>query len=130
MIDPGGFEPPSNDVFLDDGSFGTSGGFSMVPGFGAFIVIFVVVAIVGVAMALRRAKRLHDAGIDPLDPETDLQVRWARSRAAAPHAAPTPAPTPAPTLAERLAEVDRLHADGAITAAERDEARARILGSL
>lgn len=89
---------------------------------GVFVAIFVVVAVVGVAMSVRRAKKLHDAGIDPIDPETDLQVRWAQSRAMAPGAEKT--------TEERLAEVDQLYAAGTITPSERDAARARILGSI
>jgi hypothetical protein len=133
-----------DDVFHDDviGGFGdpmTGGGFESV--FGLFVFLFIVVAIAGIAMAVRRAKKLHDAGIDPLDPETDLQVRWAQSRTMSP-ADPTRgagrAPAPAPssgaghekTVEERLAEVDRLYAAGTITPSERDAARARILGTI
>lgn len=66
--------------------------------------------------------------LDVLDPETDLQVRIAQSRAMAP--APRDDPLGERPVAERLAEVDRLHAEGTITPVERDAARARILGSL
>ncbi len=113
-----------------------------IEGFGGlFMVAFVAVAIASVAMAARRAKKLHDAGIDPLDPETDLQVRWAQSRTMAPAdpaqaavRAPAPEPPsgsePGKTLEERLAEIDRLYAAGSITRSERDAARGRILDSI
>jgi hypothetical protein len=134
-----------DDVFYDDvvGGFGepmTGGGFESV--FGLFVVVFIVVVIAGIAMSVRRAKKLHDAGIDPLDPETDLQVRWAQSRTMSPAGptqtagrapatgAPPSGSEPVKTVEERLAEVDRLYAAGAITPSERDAARARILGTI
>ncbi|MEU2200701.1 hypothetical protein [Isoptericola sp. NPDC019482] len=128
-FDPGGFEPPAEDMFVDvvgpgDLAGGGFGGF-----FGFVLVVGVLVAVVSVVMAARRAKKLHDAGIDPLDPETDLQVRMARSRAMAPAPRDAGGGDRRP-VAERLAEVDRLHAEGTITSVERDAARARILGAL
>jgi uncharacterized membrane protein len=143
-------DPYGVDTFIDEGDmfhdvevvggFGDptmGGGFEQV--FGLFL--FVVAAVLSIAMAVRRAKRLHDAGIDPLDPETDLQVRLARSRTMSPadstHVAertPVPGPPsgnePAKTVEERLADVDRLYAAGTITPSERDAARSRILASI
>ncbi len=108
------------------------GGFGDVA--GLFVAIFVIVAVLGVAMSLRRASKLRDAGIDPLDPETDLQVRWAqnldRGRPPVPAPAPASGTAPGKTVDERLADVDRLYAAGTITPSERDAARARILDSI
>jgi hypothetical protein len=99
-----------------------------------FPFLFVGVVVVGVVMSVRRAKKLNDAGIDPLDPETDIAIRFARSRAMAPPPAAAPssaAPAaPAATLTEWLAELDALHRAGTISGAERDAARAKLLGTL
>lgn len=127
VFDPEGFEPPADDMFVGAGDLG-GGGFGAF--FGFVVVVGILVAIASVVMAARRAKKLHDAGIDPLDPETDLQVRMARSRAMAPAPRDVSGSGDRQPVAERLAEVDRLHAEGAITSDERDAARARILGSL
>ncbi len=117
------------DSFVDPTA---GGGFGDVA--GLFIAIVVIVAVLGVALALRRASRLRDAGIDPLDPETDLQVRWAqnldRGRPSAPAPATPSGTAPGRTVEERLADVDRLYAAGTITPAERDAARGRILDSI
>lgn len=115
---------------LDPGLVGGSDAFSGF--FGLVVVLIIVGVVVSIVMALRRAKTFHDAGVDPLDPQTDLQVRMARRLASSPDPASsgprTPAPAPAPE--ERLAEVDRLHRAGTISDAERDAARRRILDAL
>jgi hypothetical protein len=90
--------------------------------FSLVLILVVVVFAVGIAMTVRRAKKLRDAGIDPLDPETDLAIRLARSR--------TLLPPPPATLTQRLAELDDLHRAGTITSGEREAARARLLGTI
>ncbi len=130
-------------VGVTDGELVGFGATTSGSGFGGIfaivIVLMVVLVIANVAMAARRAKKLHDAGIDPLDPKTDLQVRWAQSRTTASadpdrtsRRAPADEPPSGPekTTEERLAEVDRLYAAGTISPSERDAARARILGSI
>ncbi|GAA1982603.1 hypothetical protein GCM10009718_19800 [Isoptericola halotolerans] len=128
-----------DDLLFDDVGPGLVGGgdpFGSV--FTLVVVLIVVGVVVSIVMAVRRAKTLHDAGVDPLDPQTDLQVRMARRLASSPDpaskvsgaSAPAPAPTAAPAPEERLAEVDRLHRAGTISDTERDTARQRILGAL
>ncbi|WP_277213579.1 hypothetical protein [Isoptericola croceus] len=131
-----------DDLYVDDPAFddfdpafdpGLVGGSDAFSGFfGLVIVLIVVVVVVSIVMSVRRAKTLHDAGVDPLDPQTDLQVRMARRLGSSPDLASTvprtPAPAPAPEV--RLAEVDRLHRAGTISDAERDAARRRILDAL
>jgi hypothetical protein len=107
--------------------------------FGLVVFLVVVGIVVSVVMSLRRARTLHRAGIDPLDPDTDMQVRLANRLGSPSRAGTTPRPSVATTttaparersVQDRLAEVDRLHAAGTITTQEHDAARGRILGSL
>jgi hypothetical protein len=49
---------------------------------------------------------------------------------AAQRSAAQPVARPAQTLEARLAEIEQLHAAGKITSAERDAARASVLGTL
>ena len=92
-------------------------------------VAAVVIVVLGVVTSVRSAKRLKDAGLDPLDPKTDLAIRLAQSRMLSPEA-DAPAPGRTPSLTERLAELDALYRAGTISAAERDTARAKLLGTL
>ena len=90
-----------------------------------FVIFFLVVAtfvlvgfvLTGVSL-FRNLRNLRRHGIDPLAAESELLVRLTGQRG-----------TEGRPLGERLEELDRLHADGRITAAERDAARARILGA-
>jgi hypothetical protein len=137
-----------DDVFIDDPTFvdpafvdptfvdPSGGAFGSL--FALVAVLVVISVIVGVAMSVRRAAKLRDAGIDPLDPTTDLQIRYMQRTAPSPETrrptpdvppAPAQAPTPRP-VEERLAEIDRLHEAGTITAAERDAARARVIETI
>jgi hypothetical protein len=140
FVEDSGLDPYMDPSFVDPTFVDSSGGsFGGMVGFVVFLMVVGVV--VSVVMSVRRARTLHRAGIDPLDPDTDMQVRLANrlgspSRAGttprppAPTAAPAPAPAPERSVQDRLAEVDRLHAAGTISAQEHDAARGRILGSL
>ncbi|MFD1721981.1 SHOCT domain-containing protein [Amnibacterium endophyticum] len=85
--------------------------FVVVPAIIGIVFLLIVVSIV------YRSVRLGRRGVNPLTLQEDLAARALRSQALA----------PARSKAERLAELDRLHADGAITDAERADARDRIL---
>jgi hypothetical protein len=135
--DDSGFMDPS---FMDPSFVDSSSG-SFSGAFGLIIVLMVIGVVVSIALSLRRANKYREAGIDPLDPETDLKVRMAQRMGMAPP--PTrnagtaetagtgvPPARDGRTTAERLAEVDRLHESGAISAAEHQSARARILGTI
>jgi type IV secretory pathway VirB10-like protein len=133
--------PQSFDV-LEPSGFDTM--FTVFP--VIFGIVFVGIIVVGVTMAVRRAKKFKDAGIDPLDPEADIAIRVMRrtglagppprvpGQAAASPTPPSPTPprsaAPVSSLGQRLAELDALHRAGTITAAERDAARAKVLGTL
>jgi predicted lipid-binding transport protein (Tim44 family) len=132
-----------DDVFIEDPAFvdptfvdPSGGAFGSL--FALVAVLVVISVIVGVAMSVRRAAKLRDAGIDPLDPTTDLQIRYMQRTAPSPETRrPTPDVPPAPAQAstprsveERLADLDRLHEAGTITAAERDAARARVIETI
>jgi hypothetical protein len=81
-------------------------------------VLFAVVAVVVlVALVLLLAPRVRRT--PPPEPGTAELVPPASTAA--------PLPVDGRTVEERLAEVDALHASGAITDAERDEARVRII---
>ena len=110
----GGMEPAGVDLFLP-ASYDVL--FTLVP------ILIVIVLAVGIATTVRRAKKLRDAGIDPLGPGTDLAIRLAHSRTFL-------KPPSTPTLTQRLAELDDLHRAGTITSGEREAARARLLGTI
>ncbi len=92
-------------------------------------LIFAFIAVVAVVVLLvfgfvilslvRNARNLKRHGHDPLTAGSDAYLRIMRSGAFQ---------TERP-MEERLAEIDRLQANGTISAAERDAARARVLGS-
>ncbi len=117
-----------------------TGGFDMFSGvgtaMGVFIalvfVLFVGVVVLMIVVSVRRARKFKEAGIDPLDPGADIAIRAMRhSGLVGPRPpAAAQASTPPPSLTERLAELDALHRAGTITAAERDAARATLLGTL
>ncbi|ACZ32292.1 hypothetical protein Xcel_3292 [Xylanimonas cellulosilytica DSM 15894] len=100
--------------------------------FTLVLILVIGTVIVVIALAVRRFRKLRNAGIDPLDPAAHLMIRAAESRLMAPlptEALPTQ-PAPRQSLTERLAELDALHRAGTITTAERDAARAKLLGTL
>jgi hypothetical protein len=79
-----------------------------------FAVVAVVVLVALVLLLAPRARRTPPPEPEPLD--------------LVPPAPAAPLPSAeGRTVEERLAEVDALHASGAITDAERDEARVRII---
>lgn len=127
---------PGIDVFLDEGS--PVGGdplwgdpFTSV--FGAMFVIVPVIIIGGivlvVVLAVVNARRLQKKGINPLATEAEIVADAVRGSSAQRLAA-QPAQTATQTVEARLAEIDRLHAAGTITAAERDAARAGVLRTI
>ncbi|GAA5028654.1 SHOCT domain-containing protein [Microbacterium fluvii] len=123
--------------FLDD--FPIPDDVVQVPGFGEptgifagmgvfmaiFIVIFIGVVVFGIVVAVRKYTVLKNAGIDPLAADAAIAAKLVNSEALRPQA-PAPAER---TVEERLAELDDLVARGVISADERRDARARILGS-
>jgi hypothetical protein len=104
--------------------------------FDAISVLFIIVPIVFVGfvvlmivLAVVNARRLKSKGISPLATNAEIMADAVRSSAAQqPGTRPTSGT--AQTLEARLEEIERLHAAGKITAAERDAARATALGTL
>lgn len=88
-------------------------------GFGLFAVFFGVVVVVIVVSASKRYRAARTAGLDPF--AGDIQVMGALAHSAA--------LAPERPVADRLAEIERLYQQRQITEAERDAARARILGA-
>jgi preprotein translocase subunit SecG len=104
--------------------------------FNAFNALFVIVPILFVGfvvlmivLAVVNARRLKSKGISPLATNAEIMADAVRSSAAQQLGA-QPAAAPAQTLEARLEEIEHLHAAGRITAAERDAARAAVLGTL
>jgi hypothetical protein len=98
-----------------------------------FIVLFVVVAVIGIGSAIWRTVVLRKGGLNPFvaKEQLEVQLRKKLQETAGPTPTPTPAPTPAPpakTIEERLAELDDLHERGVITAEERAAGRAKVIG--
>ncbi len=85
--------------------------------FPVVVVIVVVLLLAGIGTALYRASRVVQQGHNPLTLDNDVAVRALDSQALAPK----------PAKATRLGELDRLLADGTISDAEHQAARARIL---
>jgi hypothetical protein len=88
-----------------------------------FWLFFVLVVLVGVGTSIYRFSVARKSGIDPIAGDIQVMGKVANAAALAPE-------QPARSLQERLAEVDALHAAGTISDAERDAARARILGTV
>jgi hypothetical protein len=86
-------------------------------GFAVVATLVVLLFAVTIGLAIYRAARLARQGVNPLTLETDLAAKALRSDAL----------RRSPSKAERLAELDVLEANGTISSAERDAARARIL---
>jgi hypothetical protein len=92
-----------------DALFGV--GFAVI----ATAVVIVFVGIIG--LSIYRAARLAKQGVNPLTLETDLAAKVLHSDVL----------KQTPSKPERLAELDVLEANGTISPAERQAARARIL---
>ena len=90
-----------------------------------FIVLFVVVAVLGIVSAIWRFVVLRKGGLNPFVAKEQLEVQLTKNLRHTP--APTPG-QPAKTIEERLAELDDLHERGVITAEERAAGRAKIIG--
>jgi cell shape-determining protein MreC len=92
-------------------------------------IIFVGIVILIIVLAVVNARRLRNKGISPLATEAEIVADAVRGSAAQ-RSSTQPAAHPAQTLEARLAEIEQLHATGKITSAERDAARASVLGTL
>ena len=119
-------QPPGIEPFLDEG-----GSFASV--FNALFIIvpiiFVGIVILIIVLAVLNARRLRNKGISPLATEAEIVADAVRGSAAQ-RSSTQPVARPAQTLEARLAEIEQLHATGKITSAERDAARASVLGTL
>jgi hypothetical protein len=105
--------------------------FSAFQGVFAFVAVLVVLGIIGgVVASIVRAKRVVDAGHNPLTLETDIALKVLDSQALAREGSAPEGSAPEGSVGRRLAELDALQANGAITAAEYAAARERILGTL
>lgn len=85
-----------------------------------FAVFFLAVVVLIVVATTRRYRAAKAAGLDPFAGDIQVMGAVAHSKALAPDV----------PVEERLAEIERLYSARAISAAERDAARARILGTL
>jgi hypothetical protein len=95
-----------------------------------FIALFVIVALVGIGMAIWRAVVLSRSGLNPLVAREQLEARLAQSLSQQNPAPPAP-PAPAQqekSIEERLAELNDLHDRGVISDEERAAGRAKIIG--
>jgi hypothetical protein len=90
-----------------------------------FIVLFVIVALIGVGGTIWRAVVLRKGGLNPMIAKEQLEVRLAQSLK---NAATPASGQPAKTIEERLAELDDLHERGVITAEELTVGRAKVIG--
>jgi hypothetical protein len=90
-----------------------------------FIVLFVVVAVIGIGSVIWRSVVLRKGGLNPFVAKEQLEVQLRKKLRET--AAPTPG-RPAKTIEERLAELDDLHERGVITAEERAAGRAKVIG--
>jgi cell shape-determining protein MreC len=119
-------QPVGIDPFLDEGD-------TFMSAFNAlFIIIPIIIVgmiILMIVLAVLNARRLRSKGINPLATEAEIVADAVRGSAAQRTSA-QPAERPAQTLEARLAEIEQLHAAGKITSAERDAARASVLGTL
>jgi hypothetical protein len=92
-------------------------------------IIFVGIVVLMIVLAVVNARRLKSKGINPLASNAEIMADAVRSSAAQRTGA-QPAAAPVQTLEARLEEIEQLHAAGKITPAERDAARAKVLGTL
>jgi len=100
-----------------------------------FGILFVGVIVAMVALSVHRYRKAKSQGIDLLTVDQDLAARLMQSEMLRPAdgtagaAAGGAAGGAAKSVEERLRELDDLHERGVISAEERAEARAKILGS-
>jgi hypothetical protein len=127
---------PGIDAFLDEGDSAGSDPFEgglLWSGFDALFIIVPILIVGGfvlmVILAVVNARRLKRKGINPLATEAEIMADAMRGPSAQRPGA-QPAVATAKTLEARLEELENLHAAGKITAAERDAARASVLGTL
>jgi hypothetical protein len=127
---------PGIDAFLDESdsvSGDPFGGGLFWSGFDALFtivpILFVCFAVLMVILTVVNARRLKRKGINPLATDAEIMADAMRGSSAQRPGA-QPAVATAKTLEARLEEIEHLHAAGKITAAERDAARASVLGTL
>lgn len=90
-----------------------------------FIVLFVIVAVIGIGSAIWRSVVLRKGGLNPFVAKEQLEVQLTKNL----RDTGAPAPVqPAKTIEERLAELEDLHERGVITAEERAGGRAKVIG--
>jgi hypothetical protein len=87
----------------------------------AFIAIFVIVLILGIASTIWRYTVLRRGGLNPFVAKEQLEARLAQSLSQQPTAAP------AKTIEERLAELIDLHERGVISDEELAAGRAKVI---
>ena len=129
------------DVYLP-GELGYGTEYPLDPGMPAgitaaivvFGIFFVGVMVAMVALSVHRYRKAKSQGIDLLTVDQDLAARLMQSEMLRPAdgtagaAAGGAAGGAAKSVEERLRELDDLHERGVISAEERAEARAKILG--
>ena len=129
------------DVYLP-GELGYGTEYPLDPGMPAgmtaaivvFGIFFVGVVVTMVALSVHRYRKAKSQGIDLLTVDQDLAARLMQSEMLRPAdgtagaAAGGAAGGAAKSVEERLRELDDLHERGVISADERAEARAKILG--
>ncbi len=129
------------DVYLP-GELGYGTEYPLDPGMPAgmtaaivvFGIFFVGVVVTMVALSVHRFRKAKSQGIDLLTVDQDLAARLMQSEMLRPAdgtagaAAGGAAGGAAKSVEERLRELDDLHERGVISAEERAEARAKILG--
>ena len=129
------------DVYLP-GELGYGTEYPLDPGMPAgmtaaivvFGIFFVGVVVTMVALSVHRYRKAKSQGIDLLTVDQDLAARLMQSEMLRPAdgtagaAAGGAAGGAAKSVEERLRELDDLHERGVISAEERAEARAKILG--
>jgi hypothetical protein len=91
----------------------------------AFIVLFVIVAIIAVGGAIWRAVVLSRGGLNPFVAKEQLEAQLAQNLR---NAGPPTSAQPVKATEERLTELDDLYKRGVITADERVAGRAKIIG--
>jgi len=97
----------------DPGLFGFPVAFAVV--FTLVAVLVLAVFVLGAVSAVRNARALRRAGVDPLAVESTVLLRLMRQQPGG------------QTLEQRLAELDDLHRRSVISPAEHASARARLL---
>jgi hypothetical protein len=127
---------PGIDALLDESdsvSGDPFGGGLFWSGFDALFtivpILFVCFVVLMVILTVVNARRLKRKGINPLATDAEIMADAMRGSSAQRPGA-QPAVATAKTLEARLEEIEHLHAAGKITAAERDAARASVLGTL